>query len=262
MTWNLDAVGEEVPAVEHSWTSTQALLYSLGVGAGVEDPVGPELEFTTENSEGLTQKVLPTFGVAVAFNNAAFSLAGTFDPTRSVHGEQGISLTGPIPPEGRVITTGRLTGIYDKGSGAVVTTESRSVEATSGEPLFTTRSSLFVRGAGGFGGPRGPSARQPSPAARVADQVLRADTRRDQALLYRLSGDRNPLHSDPAFAATGWIRQSDPAWPLHLRLHRSTSTARPVRFGSGALRFHGVPFRRAGMARRFADGPCPARCAR
>lgn len=200
MTWNLDAVGEEVPAVEQSWTSTQALLYSLGVGAGVEDPVGPELEFTTENSEGLTQKVLPTFGVAVAFNNAAFSLAGTFDPTRSVHGEQGISLTGPIPPEGRVITTGRLTGIYDKGSGAVVTTESRSVEATSGEPLFTTRSSLFVRGAGGFGGPRGPSARQPSPAARVADQVLRADTRRDQALLYRLSGDRNPLHSDPAFA--------------------------------------------------------------
>ena len=200
MTWNLDAVGQEVSPVEQSWTSSDSLLYSLGVGAGVQDPFGLELEFTTENSEGMPQKVLPTFGVAIAFHNSAYALAGSFDPTQSVHGEQSISLARPIPPEGRVLTTGRLTGVYDKGSGAVVTTEARSVDASSGEPMFTTRSSLFVRGGGGFGGPRGPSAAQPTIPDGDAELVLRAEIRRDQALLYRLSGDRNPLHSDPAFA--------------------------------------------------------------
>ena len=199
MSWNLDAVGAEVAPVEHSWTSKDALLYSLGVGAGVQDPFGFELGFTTENSQGTAQRVLPTFGVAIAFQNSAFSLAGSFDPTLSVHGEQGISLEGPLPPEGRVVTVGRLTGIFDKGSGAVVTTEARSVDAASGELMFTTSSSLFVRGAGGFGGPRGPAAARTRPD-REPDLVLRAETRRDQALLYRLSGDRNPLHSDPTFA--------------------------------------------------------------
>lgn len=199
MTWHLDAVGEEVAPVEHSWISTDSLLYSLGVGAGMQDPFGSELAFTTENSRDIPQLVLPTFGVAVAFRNAAFSLAGSFDPLRSVHGQQGISLARPLPPEGRVVTVGRLTGIFDKGSGAVVTTESRSVDAVTGEPMFTTTSSLFVRGAGGFGGPRGPSAPS-APPRRDPDMVLRAETRRDQALLYRLSGDRNPLHSDPHFA--------------------------------------------------------------
>jgi acyl dehydratase len=199
VTWNLDAVGQEVAPVEQSWTSKDALLYSLGVGAGIEDPFGSELAFTTENSGGTAQLVLPTFGVAIAFHNAAFALAGPFDPLRSVHGQQGITLAAPLPPEGRVLTVGRLTGIFDKGSGAVVTTESRAVDATSGQPRFTTRSSLFVRGAGGFGGPRGPSA-VANPPDREPDLVLRAETRHDQALLYRLSGDRNPLHSDPQFA--------------------------------------------------------------
>src|SRR5665213_3410336 len=106
---------------EHAWTSTDALLYALGVGAGVVDPVGSELEFTTENSIGVTQKVLPTLGVVLATGGEAFGLAGTFDPAMAVHGEQGIELAGPLPPEGRVITTSRLTGIYDKGAGAIVT---------------------------------------------------------------------------------------------------------------------------------------------
>ncbi len=150
MTWNLDAVGQEVSPVEQSWTSSDSLLYSLGVGARAQDPFGQELEFTTENSEGMHQKVLPTFGVAFAFHNSAHALARSLDGTQSVHGEQAISRARPIPPEGRVVTTGRLTGVYDKGSGAEVTTEARSVDASSGEPMFTTRSSLFVRGGGGF----------------------------------------------------------------------------------------------------------------
>jgi acyl dehydratase len=200
LTWNLDAVGQEVAPVDHSWSSSDTLLYSLGVGAGAHDPFGFELEFTTDNSEGKPQLVLPTFGVTIALKNSAFALAGAFDPTQSVHGEQGIRLARPIPPEGRVTTMGRLTGIYDKGSGAVVTADTRSVDATTGELMFTTTSSLFVRGAGGFGGPRGPSAARSGSRDAEADLVLRAETRHDQALLYRLSGDRNPLHSDPAFA--------------------------------------------------------------
>jgi acyl dehydratase len=185
---------------EHAWSSTDALLYALGVGAGVVDPVGSELEFTTENSIGVTQKVLPTLGVVLATGGEAFSLAGTFDATMAVHGEQGIELGGPLSPEGRVVTTSRLAGIYDKGAGAIVAVESRSVDAATGEWRFTTSSSLFVRGGGGFGGERGPSAGANAFPEREPDHVLQAETRPDQALLYRLVGDHNPLHSDPEFA--------------------------------------------------------------
>jgi acyl dehydratase len=201
VTWNLDAVGTEAPPTERAWTSDDTLLYALGVGAGSLDPAGFELDLTTENTVGLPQRTLPTFGVVIATGGAAFGLAGVFDATMAVHGEQGIELGGPIPPEGSVITTNRLTGIYDKGSGAVIATESRSTDAVSGEFRFKTTSSLFVRGAGGFGGERGPTSTRHTPPERPPDLVLRAPTRPDQALLYRLVGDRNPLHSDPGFAA-------------------------------------------------------------
>jgi acyl dehydratase len=93
-----------------------------------------------------------------------------------------------------------VTAIYDKGSGAVVVTGSTSVDAATGERRFVTTSSLFIRGEGGFGGDRGPSSPTPPPANREPDDVVSYATRPDQALLYRLSGDRNPLHSDPVFA--------------------------------------------------------------
>jgi acyl dehydratase len=198
--WNLDAIGSEVAPAEHSWTSDDTLRYALGVGAGVVDPFGAELDLTTENTAGLPQRVLPTFGMVIDSKGSAFGLAGSFDPAKAVHGEQSIRLAGPLPPEGRVRTTSRLTGIFDKGSGAVVTVESRSVDAVSGAPRFSTTSSLFVRGAGGFGGDRGPVPPEPAVPERQPDLVLSGQTRPDQALLYRLSGDRNPLHSDPAFA--------------------------------------------------------------
>ncbi len=201
MTWDLDAVGTETAPTERAWTADDALLYALAVGAGVVDPVGFELDLTTENSGEVPQRVLPTFGVVIATGGSAFALAGAFDPTMVVHGEQGIELSGPIPPEGRVTTTSRLSGIYDKGSGAVIAAESRSVDASSGELRFKTSSSLFVRGAGGFGGERGPAPAHPALPEREPDLLLRAQTRPDQALLYRLVGDRNPLHSDPGFAA-------------------------------------------------------------
>ena len=191
-----DAVGATSDPVERSWTSKDALLYAVGVGAGTD-----ELAFTTENTHGVEQQVLPTFAViAGAGGGGAMSRIGQFDPAQLVHGEQAFALHGPIPVEGAVRTTTTVTGIYDKGSGALVETESESVDAATGEPRFTTRSSAFIRGEGGFGGERGSSARIEVPD-RDPDVQVSYPTRPEQALLYRLSGDRNPLHSDPSFAA-------------------------------------------------------------
>jgi acyl dehydratase len=98
---------------------------------------------------------------------------------------------------------GEIVGIYDKGKGAVIVSESVSTDVATGQKLFTNRSSVFIRGEGDFGGERGPSGPQNVPPEREPDRSLTFQTRSDQALIYRLSGDRNPLHSDPAFAAMG-----------------------------------------------------------
>jgi acyl dehydratase len=198
---NPDAVGTTGDAVEKSWTSTDCLLYAQSVGAGAIDPTAFELEFTTENSTEVTQRVLPTFAVVAGFGmSSAFAKLGTFNPFMLVHGEQAFELHAPLPVEGHISTVTTITGIYDKGSGAVVATESVSTEQATGKPLFTNQASVFIRGEGGWGGPRGPSGKA-QPPSRDPDHRVTYATRSDQALLYRLNGDRNPLHSDPKFAA-------------------------------------------------------------
>ena len=191
-------VGKASEPRERSWTTTDALLYAVGVGAGLGDPLR-ELEFTTENSEGVEQKVLPTFGVLVARAGTSPDL-GDFDRARLLHAEQAFELHNPLPAGGTARVTSTVTGIFDKGSGALVVTENSAADAATGEPLVTARSGVFIRGEGGFGGDRGP--REPwQPPGRAADHRIVLETRPEQALLYRLSGDRNPLHADPAFAA-------------------------------------------------------------
>jgi acyl dehydratase len=185
---------------ERSWTSADALLYAVGVGAGLGDPLH-ELAFTTENSEGISQQVLPTFGVLVAQAGTGRSL-GEFDRAMLVHAEQAFELHRPLPVAGTARTVSTVTGIYDKGSGALVVSENVAVDAATGEPLVTSRGSTFIRGEGGFGGDRGGSELWELPR-RDPDLRVVQQTRPEQALLYRLSGDRNPLHSDPAFAARG-----------------------------------------------------------
>ena len=199
MPLNLDAVGTTSSPVERSWSSTDCLLYALGVGAGSLDATGFELEYTTENSADVAQKVLPTFAAVVGGGGPPRGSLGSFDLAMLVHGEQSIELFGPIPPDGAVRTTSEVTGIYDKGSGALVVTRSTSVDVGTGEPRFAATASLFIRGEGGFGGDRGPSSAGAAPT-RAPDDVVTYTTAADQALLYRLSGDRNPLHSDPVFA--------------------------------------------------------------
>src|SRR5579859_410790 len=165
MPINPDAVGTETEPSESRWTSKDCLLYALGVGAGQLDPTGFELEFTTENSQGITQRVLPTFAVVAGVNSGGGSLSaiGPFDHAMLVHGEQAIEVHGPLPVEGHISTIGRIAAIYDKGAAAVVVTESEATDADSGQRLFTSRSSLFIRGEGGWGGDRGPSGKADPP---------------------------------------------------------------------------------------------------
>jgi acyl dehydratase len=195
-----------VPSEPHlrSWDSKDALLYAVGVGAGLGDPL-EELEFTTENCEGIEQQVLPTYAVLIVQAPMSGSL-GDFDRAMLVHAEQYFELHRPLPVAGTVRTTSTVTGIYDKGSGALVVTENVAVDAATGEPLVTSRSGVFIRGQGGFGGPRSTDPPWSLPDRAPDHQVVR-ETRPEQALLYRLSGDRNPLHVDPKFAARGGFSQ-------------------------------------------------------
>ena len=193
------AVGARSEPTEHSWGSKDAILYALGVGAGTD-----ELAFTTENTSDTPQRVLPTMAVVLATGFfGAFAKVGEFNPAMLVHGEQAIELFGKIPVKGTVSTVGEITGIYDKGKGALVVCESTSTNVETGEPLFRNTFAAFIRGEGGFGGDRGPAGPKNEAPDREPDHVVTYQTRDDQALLYRLSGDRNPLHSDPAFAAMG-----------------------------------------------------------
>ncbi len=191
------AVGQTGGPVVRKWTSKDALLYALGVGAGTD-----ELEFATENTQDTPQRVLPSFAVIIGGGGTPFDKIGTFNPAMLVHGEQGFDLLAEIPAEGEIESTGKVEAIWDKGKGAVVEMTSESRLVGHDEPLLRTRFSAFVRGEGGFGGERGPSPTFELPA-RAADHAVSYETRPDQALLYRLSGDRNPLHSDPAFAKMG-----------------------------------------------------------
>jgi acyl dehydratase len=200
MGLNLSLVGVPGEPQERSWDSKDALLYAVGVGAGLGDPLH-ELEFTTENSQGIEQRVLPTYAVLIAQGRTMGSL-GDFDRAMLVHAEQAVELHRPLPVAGTARTTSTVTGIYDKGSGALVVTENVAVDAATGEPLATTRSSAFIRGEGGFGGARGSDAPWERPD-RAPDHQVVYPTRPEQALVYRLSGDRNPLHVDPKFAARG-----------------------------------------------------------
>jgi acyl dehydratase len=197
MPINPQAVGAKGVPVRRAWTSKDALLYAVGVGAGLE-----ELAFTTENTKDVRQRVLPTFAVIIGGGGIPMDKIGSFNPMLMVHGEQGIELFDEIPPDGEVESVGQVTAIWDKGNAAVLEFESTSTNLATGKPLLKTRTMLFCRGEGGWGGDRGPSQKTEFPD-RPADHEVTYHTREDQALTYRLSGDRNPLHSDPSFAAVG-----------------------------------------------------------
>ena len=197
MAINPDAAGTVGEETEISWTSTDSLLYALGVGAGASDPTGFELEFTTENTGGVPQRALPT--QVVTLGGAKLPEYGDFNLAALLHGDQRIELHQDLPAEGSAIAQARIAAIYDKIKAALVVLET-TVRSHDQSLMWTSRSGLFISGEGGWGGDRGPSHTWRKPE-REPDFVTGYDTRSDQALLYRLNGDHNPLHSDPAFAA-------------------------------------------------------------
>ena len=197
MSLNLDIVGESFPPVERSWTPADALLYAVAVGAGQEDPAG-ELEFTTENSEGVEQRVLPTFATLLGAQVPREKL-GSFRGEQVMHAGLSLTLHAQVPTSGTVRSTPRVAAIWDKGSGALVETETEIVDTATERTLATITSASFLRGEGGFGGERGPSSDWAA-SSRPPDAEVTFHPHPEQALLYRLCGDRNPMHSDPAFA--------------------------------------------------------------
>ena len=195
------AKGAELPASEGSWSQDDVILYHLGVGAGANPTEPGELEYTYEKQ----LKVLPSFGVIPVFGalGGMAQVPGIqLNFMLVLHGEQDIELHKPLPPTAQIKSKGRVAGIYDKGKAALIVLEVESREAESGDPLFTNRFSIFARGEGGFGGESGPKAGNQAPD-RKPDAVVESPTLPQQALLYRLNGDKNPLHADPEFAKLG-----------------------------------------------------------
>ncbi len=194
------ALGAPIQGGNFSWDRDRIILYHLGVGAGVPQTDPNELAYTYEKN----LKVLPSWGVVPAFGamGGLGRVEGMqFNPALLLHGEQDLEIHQPIPTEAAVSTSGKVAGIYDKGKAALVVLEMETKDS-AGQRLFTNRFSLFLRGEGGFGGESGPAAGNVAPD-RAPDHVAESRTLPQQALLYRLSGDKNPLHADPDFAKMG-----------------------------------------------------------
>ena len=198
MIFDLSVVGTKGEVTTIEWAPREVILYALGVGAGQDDPLR-ELQFTTENSDGVELQVLPAFGVAQAMILSRRPRAGALPMAKVLHGEQSFVVHAPLQPTGAATLEATLVGIYDQGSAAHVVTDIVLADAATGQELITTTATIVVRGEGGWGGEKRPSTAWERPEG-APDVVVSSHVRDDQALLYRLSGDRNPLHSDPTFA--------------------------------------------------------------
>ncbi len=198
------AIGYQFAPQTQTYTSRDAIIYALGVGAGSDPLDRDDLRFVYElHPDGF--RVLPTYPVTFPFSilYQIGSVPGmNFNPMMLVHGEQFTELRAPLPEQATITTSGAIVSVYDKGSGALLVIEATTAD-DAGRELAFSRMGAFIRGLGGFGGERGPSQKPTDPPDRQPDAVHQQATRPDQALLYRLSGDPNPLHADPMMAALG-----------------------------------------------------------
>ena len=197
------ALGATIAPFSSSWDADDVILYHLGIGAGLGKPTDPaELAYTYEQK----LVVLPSFGVVPAFQGLMTAVIGqvpglAINPVMVLHGEQDLEIHKPIPTSATVEHRPRIASIYDKGKAALITLEIESGPA--GDPIFTNRFTIFARGEGGFGGDANSPAPGNTPPEREPDAVVESPTMSHQALIYRLSGDKNPLHADPDFAKLG-----------------------------------------------------------
>ncbi|AIT79804.1 MaoC family dehydratase [Novosphingobium pentaromativorans] len=193
----------------YSYTDTQMLLYNISVGMG-RDPTDPrELGYIYEKPE---LRVVPTAAAVLLSGDSSLLGNAPIDWARVLHGEQRIAFHRPIPPSGDLVSSSHISEVVDKGpdKGAIITVTVECALA-GGEPLFTMDNVIFARGNGGLGGPEKSRHTPHALPERAPDMRFVTETRRDQAALYRLTGDRNPLHIDPAYAK----RAGFPAPILH-----------------------------------------------
>jgi len=181
-----------------SWTPKDVLLYHLGIGAGRPATDPGELRYTLESR----LHVLPSFATVAGAGSpgviSGLSMPGVdVDLARVLHGGQSLTLHRPLPAEGTATATDRIAAVYDKGKAAVLVMRTDVADAEG--PLWTGDTRIYVRGEGGWGGDPGPATRREPPAG-APDRTVERSVREDQALLYRLCGDWNPLHADPEFA--------------------------------------------------------------
>ncbi|KAF8899950.1 multifunctional beta-oxidation protein [Gymnopilus junonius] len=192
----------------YSFTERDVILYNLGIGATEK-----ELKWTFEGDDEFS--ALPTFGVIPQFPCSAslpLDWLPNFNPAKLLHGEQYLSIEAPIPTSGELVSEARLLEVLDKGKAAAVTTIVETRDKHTGTLIFENQSTVFIRGAGGFGGKRngndrGSASAANTPPNRSPDTVMEEKTSTSQAALYRLSGDYNPLHILPEFAAIGGFDQ-------------------------------------------------------
>jgi len=195
---DLSIVGKKFEPTVFEYTWKDVVLYALGIGAQAD-----ELPFVYEHTPaGL--KVFPSYGVILSGKSYMNILATMkVDLSRFIHGEQRLTLHGPIPPQGKTLTVGEVASIYDKGKAALITFRMKTT-TDEAEPLCENEAVIFYRGAGGFGGDPGPKAEPLLPPEGVEpDFRVSYAIPENQAALYRLNGDLNPLHIDPDFAKLG-----------------------------------------------------------
>ena len=215
--------------------STDALLYAVGVGAGLGDPLR-ELEFTTENTEGRPQRVLPTFAVLIAQAMPRAAWATSTGPC-SCTPSRAFELHQPLPVAGTARTVSTVTGIYDKGAGALVVSENVAEDTATGAKLVTSTSSVYIKGEGGFGGDRGASGRLAAahPARGPhSDHAHPAGTGAAVPAVRR----QEPTARGPGVRGPGRVQPADPARPVHLRVHRARAAAHALRLEPGPVPVH------------------------
>jgi len=209
----LDAISKAKAAkangTDFEYTEKDVILYNLGLGAK-----RGELPLVYEGADNF--QVLPSFGVIPPFNAVPpFSMGEilpNFSPMMLLHGEQYLEIRQfPIPTEATLVSYPALIDVVDKGNAGIIVTSQVTKDKSTGKDVFYNESTIFVRGSGGFGGPRamkdrGAATMANAPPKRAPDTVTEEKTTEEQAAIYRLSGDRNPLHIDPAFSAMGGFK--------------------------------------------------------
>lgn len=207
MALNLDVLTKlDIPPVEQTLDARDIILYALGIGLGSDPLDARQLQYVYEKD----LRMLPTMAIVLGYAGPLSRFGDTgITHTHVVHGEQGFVIHRALPVSGKVTGKTRVTGVVDKGEGrgALVYTETVIRQAGNDAPLATLTSSTFCRADGGFGGPTGPVPPSHSVPRTAAERVCDIATLPQAALIYRLSGDYNPLHADPAYAKRGGYDQ-------------------------------------------------------